>query len=34
MPGVIFAVSRYKGFMESKNIIRTFWGRKPSKRDT
>ena len=24
MQGVIFAASRYKGFMENKNVIRTF----------
>ena len=29
-----FAVSRYKGFMKNKNIIRTFCGYKPSKKDT
>ena len=33
MPGVIFAISRYKGFMKNKNIIRTFCGCKPSKKD-
>ena len=32
-PGVIFAVSRYKGFMKN-NIIQTFCGCKPAKKDT
>ena len=29
---VIFAVSRYEGFMENKNIIRTFCVCKPSRK--
>ena len=32
--GVVFAVNRYKCFMENKNMIRNFCGCKPSKKTT
>ena len=33
MSGVVFAVNRYECFMENKNMIRTFCGCKPSKKN-
>ena len=33
MPWIVFAVNRYECFMENKNIISTFCGCKPSKKN-